>query len=64
MLSKSFPSISLALNEILYVPCITRNLLFFSKFYRDDKVMFEFITDKGYIEPEVSRRTLLEGFLD
>lgn len=62
--SKSCFAICLTLNDILYIPCITRNLLSISKLSRDNQVVFKFIIGKFYIESHVSKCTLLEGFLD
>lgn len=40
----------LTLNDILYVPYITRNLLLVSKFFKYNKVMFQFINDMCYVK--------------
>lgn len=62
--SHSYPSYTLALNNTFYVPCITRNMLLVSKFSKDNKVVFGFISNKCFIKTQVSRLTLFEGFLD
>lgn len=62
--SNSCPSYTLALKDILHVPCITRNMLYVSKFSKDNNVAFEFLTNKCFIKLRVSKFILLEGFID
>lgn len=64
VISKSRHIIPLVLKDILYVPCITRNLLTFTILSKDNRVMFEFIADKFYVKSQVSKLTFLEGYLN
>lgn len=58
------PSTSLSITNILFVPCITKNVLSVSKFPHDNNVEFECLVDKCFVKSHVSRVTLLEGFRD
>lgn len=51
-------------NNILYVPSITRNLLFVSKFAKDHKVYFEFYANRCCVKSHTSNLVVHDGFLD
>lgn len=59
VIPKSNHTIPLALNDILYVHCIARNLLSFSKFSKYNNIVFKFIATKCYVKFQVSKLTLL-----
>lgn len=47
----TFPCV---LSDILYVSCITKNLLSVSKFLKENSVVFEFIANKFYVKSQVT----------
>uniref|UniRef100_A0A803NR82 Retrovirus-related Pol polyprotein from transposon TNT 1-94-like beta-barrel domain-containing protein n=1 Tax=Cannabis sativa TaxID=3483 RepID=A0A803NR82_CANSA len=49
------------LNNLLYVPKVTKNLLSVSKFATDNDVYFVFYPDVCYVKGQVSNSTLLTG---
>lgn len=57
------PEIALALQKLLYVPSMTRNLIFVSKFARDNNVFFEFHSLDCYVKSHENGQVLLEGSL-
>lgn len=61
----SFPSNShsLLLNNILYVPEITKNLLSISQFTKDNKVYIEFHHDICLVKDIQTHKTLMNGAL-
>lgn len=50
--------------DILFVLCITRNLMSMPKFSKDNQVVFKFLTDKCRVKSRVSKLVLLEVFLN
>lgn len=61
---KSMHCSKISLNNTIHVPSISRNLLFFSKYYKDNHVLFEFQSDKCCVKSQGSKYILIEGFLD
>ncbi|KAL4296987.1 hypothetical protein GQ457_12G011000 [Hibiscus cannabinus] len=55
---------SLYLDQVLYVPQITKNLLLVTKFARDNSLFFEFHAHHCYVKDSNSKELLLEGKLD
>lgn len=53
----------LSLQNLLYVPSITKNLLNVSTFAKDNNVYFEFYPTKYFVKDQVSYLTLMEGNL-
>ncbi|KAH0765347.1 hypothetical protein KY285_001218 [Solanum tuberosum] len=60
----SHPSKSLALNNILHVPSITKRLLSVQRFARNNDVFFEFHTSHFLVKDRASRTPLLSGRSD
>lgn len=54
---------SLLLNNILYVPSITKNLLSISQFTKDNNVLFEFHHTHCLVKDKLTNQTLLHGML-
>lgn len=54
----------LHLNNLLHVPKLTGNLIFVSKFAKDNDASFEFHVGKCYVKSQASKVVLLEGYLD
>ena len=52
---------SLSLNHLLHVPCITKNLIRASKFARDNGVYFEFHSNYCAVKSQVTNEVLLQG---
>lgn len=63
-LSPSNPTVTLALNDLLLVPSITKNLVYVSKFAKDNRVYFEFHSTTCFVKCQDSNKVLLEGHLD
>lgn len=57
------PSISVALNDMLLVPNITKNLVSVSKFARDNHIFFEFHANYCCMKSQGTKEVLLEGIL-
>lgn len=60
--SKCSHRCQLAINNLLHIPNITRNLISVSKFAKDSIVYFEFCTNKCFIKSNTSKLIFLEGF--
>lgn len=54
---------TLSLNNVLFVPSITKNLLSVSQFCRDNSVFFEFHPKFCLVKSQATREVLLQGFL-
>lgn len=52
----------LFLNNMLYTPCVTKNLLSMSQFANENQVYFEFHASHCLVKYYVSHRVLLKGF--
>lgn len=57
----SASSSSLLLNNILFVPQITKNLLSISQFTKDNNVIIEFNSNSCYVKDKLSHKILLKG---
>nr|KYP50409.1 Calcium-transporting ATPase 9, plasma membrane-type [Cajanus cajan] len=55
------PHISLTLNNLLYVPNITKNLIGVSQFCKDNSVFFEFHSSFCLVKSQDTKETLLMG---
>uniref|UniRef100_A0A803Q551 Retrovirus-related Pol polyprotein from transposon TNT 1-94-like beta-barrel domain-containing protein n=1 Tax=Cannabis sativa TaxID=3483 RepID=A0A803Q551_CANSA len=55
---------SLTLNNLLYVPLITKNLMSVSQFATDNNVSFEFFLNSCYVKDLATKKILLVGRLD
>ena len=53
----------LHLNNLLYVPSITKNLVSVSKFARDNSVFFEFHPYSCFVKSQATKEVLLQGVL-
>lgn len=62
--SPMYPTFTFALNNMLFVPSITKNLVFVSRFAKDNRVYFEFHPTCCLVKCQVSNRVLLEGHLN
>lgn len=62
--SKCLPRCQLAINNLLHLPNITRNLISVSKVAKDNKVYFDFHANKCFVKSQASELVFLEGFLD
>lgn len=58
--SHSCTSFCMSLNDILLAPCITRSLLFVSKFSKDNRAVFDFYANNYFIKSKVSKVIILE----
>lgn len=54
----------MSLNNLLHAPGIARNLIFVSKFAKDNNVFFVFHCNYCFVKSQASKEVLLEGFLD
>lgn len=63
LVSNSNPSFPLALNNLLHVPHITKNLLSISQFAKDNNVYFEFHPSSCFVKSQVTNQVVLEGLL-
>lgn len=54
----------LNLNNLLNVPRITKNIIWVSKYAKDNNVYLESYFDKCYVKSHTSNVMLVEGFLD
>lgn len=63
LVSNSNPSFPLALNNLLHVPHITKNLLSVSQFAKDNNVYFEFHPSSCFVKSQVTNQVVLEGLL-
>jgi histone deacetylase 1/2 len=61
LISPYKPHTSLALNDLLLVPTITKNLVSVSKFARDNKVFFEFHSTHCFVKSQATSEILLKG---
>lgn len=59
--SPTQPHTTLALNDLLLVPSITKNLISFSKFAKGNNVYFVFESNCCYVKCQISNRILLQG---
>jgi len=57
------PKIPLVLNNLLFVPSITKNIISVSQFCRDNSVFFEFHSDLCLVKSQVSKEVLLKGMI-
>ncbi|KAF7809961.1 Retrovirus-related Pol polyprotein from transposon TNT 1-94 [Senna tora] len=55
------PSLNLALNNLLHVPSITKNLISVSKFAKDNSVFFEFHADACFVKSQATKAIILKG---
>ena len=55
--------IPLVLNNLLFVPSITKNLMSVSQFCRDNSVFFEFHSQFCLVKSQVSKEVLLQGLV-
>lgn len=62
--SKLMFNYMLNLNNLLNVPRITKNIIWVSKYAKDNNVYLESYFDKYYVKSHTSNVMLLEGFLD
>ncbi|XP_019447442.1 PREDICTED: uncharacterized protein LOC109348071 [Lupinus angustifolius] len=56
-------TVSLSLNNLLYVPSITKNLLSVSQFTKDNSCYFEFHPNTCFVKSQATNELLLQGFL-
>lgn len=62
--SNFMPNHLLKLNDLLFVPYITRNLIHLSKFSKDNQVYFKFHPNHFFVKSHASNQVLLMGKLD
>jgi histone deacetylase 1/2 len=61
--SPFYPHTTLKLNNLLYVPSITKKLVSVSQFARDNNVYFEFHPNECFVKSQGSSKLLLRGHL-